>query len=854
MKKKVQLVALAFLAAPFSYAQTDTLKVEGLDEEILQDGSSFTLTESQLGEDDDQTANIIQVGSATNVYTSNVGYTWSPVRFKYRAYDSRYNDVYMNGVQVNNLENGRFNFSTIGGMNDATRQQDASNPFEDNRYAMPGLGGSSNYNFRASLQPAGHKVTHSGANRNYTLRTMYTYGSGLNKNGWAFFGTVGYRWANMNTAAVEGTFYNSLSYFLSMQKIFNEHHSLNLATWGNPTERAQQGASTDEAYWLANDYQYNPYWGYQNGRKRASRVVNNYEPSALLTWDYTINESMKLTTSAFFKYVMYSSTKLNYNGTNPAPDYWKNFPSYNYDVWGETTDNNHVDAFWASYDRWRSGKAARQIDFDKLYFANQQLNKSQTDAVYYIQARHNDALTGNLSSTFNWDIDQNRKLMLGVQLAHNTGMHYQTMADMLGSHYFHNVNTYAIGEYAVTDPRVQYDLNHPNGTVRKGDRFGYDYNLVSQRMTFQGQYSVSKGNSHTFLSGRISGSQMWREGFMRNGLFASNSYGESATAHFLDGGIKMGNSLNLGSGNALTFGVGYELRAPLAKNAFINPEMCNDFVADIKNERVASAEFSYNLNCSWLRLNLTGYYSHSTNGNDWSCYYDDNENSFTYVSMNNITRDYYGVELGAKFKITSSFDINLLGTYSDALYVGNTDVTYMLSNKGIMESSTCFSDGMRESGTPLTAISLGLNYRVRGWYLNLTGNYYDRIYLSYTPVTRLESTQQLWVKNNYGGAYTDADGNPVYNVPGQAKGKGGFMLDASIGRQFRIAHNPLSVNLTLTNLTNNRTLVTGGYEQSRMNYSVTDGVISNRTYNFMRSPKKFYAQGLNFLLNLNYRF
>ena len=50
-------------------------------------------------------------------------------------------------------------------------------------------------------------------------------------------------------------------------------HSLALSTWGNPTERSTQGASTDEAYWLANDYQYNPYWGYQNGHKRNSRVV-----------------------------------------------------------------------------------------------------------------------------------------------------------------------------------------------------------------------------------------------------------------------------------------------------------------------------------------------------------------------------------------------------------------------------------------------------------------------------------------------------------------------------------------------------------------------------------------------------
>jgi hypothetical protein len=31
-------------------------------------------------------------------------------------------------------------------------------------------------------------------------------------------------------------------------------------------------------------------------------------------------------------------------------------------------------------------------------------------------------------------------------------------------------------------------------------------------------------------------------------------------------------------------------------------------------------------------------------------------------------------------------------------------------------------------------------------------------------------------------------------------------------------------------------------------------VFSSRTYNFLRNPKKYYAQGFNFMLNINYRF
>ena len=854
MRKKFLTAVLLTVPALQMLAQVSNPE---LDNEKKQDNASFVFTESQLGEDEDMTQNVIMMNSNSNVYTSNVGYLWSPVRFKFRAYSSQYSDIYMNGVQVNNLENGQFNYSTIGGMNDATRNQDAATPFEVNAFGMSSIGGSSNYDFRASNYAAGNKVTLSGLNRNYTLRAMYTYGTGLTKKGWAFFGTVGYRWANMNTAAVDGTFYNSLGYFLSAQKVINENHSLNLATWGNPTERAQQGASTDEAYWLANDRQYNPYWGYQNGEKRASRVVNNYEPSVLLTWDYKINERMKLTTSAFTKYAKYSSTRLNYNGQNPAPDYWKNFPSYNYDVWSNTGTADEYAAWEKSRDYWMSSIRHRQIDFDKLYFANQQLNTTGHDAVYWIEAKHNDHLANSLGSTFDWSIDNSTKFQVGLQLANNKGYHYSTMEDLLGGAYFHNVNTYAQGRYASNDSEIQYDLNNPNGVVREGDKMRYDYDIISQNAKAWASFVKDKGISHNYLSVKMGATQMWRNGHMLNGFYdpakgwAKNaSYGKSGKAHFLDGGFKVGSTLNLGKGNSISMGVGYEARAPRASVAFESPEMNNNFVPNLKKEKIFSAELGYALNCSWARLNLTGYYTHTYDGTDWQNFYFDDVNSFTYVSLTGLEKDYYGAELGVTFKVTSNFDINVTGTMAEAKYTSNSRVDYMLSTEGTTKQDICYNKGMRESGTPLAAISLGLSYRIKGWYLDLTGNYYDRIYLSYSPCMRYYETLSK------AGYVNNVNGQDVINVPQQAKGNGGFMLDASIGHQFKVAKRPLSVNLMLTNITNNQKICTGGYEQSRSDYSVNSptGTASDRTYKFSNNPKKFYALGINGMLNVNYRF
>lgn len=364
MQKKLKLAVLALCSSSMMVAQnTDTKTNQQAQTANAMDESAFTFTEAQLGENNDMNENVTILNSNSNVYASQVGFLYSPMRFRYRALNQKYNDVYINGAPMNDMESGQFRYSMVGGINQQTRNVDYALPFENNNFSMTALAGSNNYDFRAGSMAGGHRLTLSAANRNYTLRGMYNYASGFNAKGWAIAASVAYRWANRGY--VEGTFYNSLSYYFGVQKKWNNGHSLALSTWGNPTERSTQGASTDEAYWLANDYQYNPYWGYQNGHKRNSRVVNDFAPSAILTWDWDINKKMKLTTSLFAQYSMYKSTKLNYNNSeNPQPDYWKNLPSSYYDVWDQSNARYRTAqtfSDWQTAVNWWGNKENRQI-------------------------------------------------------------------------------------------------------------------------------------------------------------------------------------------------------------------------------------------------------------------------------------------------------------------------------------------------------------------------------------------------------------------------------------------------------------------------------------------------------------
>lgn len=853
MQKELKLIVIALCFPLIAFAQktnTNTEQPQADDD----DDTAFTFTEAQLGEDDNTMNTISIVGSNHNVYANDVGYRFSAARFKYRALGGRYNEMFINGNPVNDVERGEFNFAYVGGLNNQTRNADHVLPFEDNNFGMTALGGSNNYNFRPSSMPTGHRFSLSGANRAYTVRAMYSYNSGVSKNGWIFSGGLTYRWASMETANVEGTFYNALSYYLGIEKIINEKHSISLVTWGNPTERATQAGSTDEMYWIANNPYYNPMWGYQDGKKRSSSIAKTFAPSALLTWDFKISNKTKLVTSLLGKYSMYSKSSLDYsNSTNPRPDYYSLMPSYYYDVWGTGGDTGATAlANWrAAYD-YLSVKENRQLNWDKLYYANKSASLQGADAMYWLRAYHDDQLAFSLSSNLNHKLNATDEISLGLNVSTTKGMHYQTLEDLLGATSFHNINNYAVGTYAETGDEVQYDLNNPNQVVNKGDKYAYDYNIIVNKATLWATYATSFMNaSRAFLSARITGTSMQRDGKMRNGLFANNSYGKSGTAYFLDGGAKVGLNFNLGKGNNILLGMHLESKAPTARTAFLAPQMNNEFVQNLKPETNLGFELGYTLTTSWLQASLNGYFNQLHDVTEYSMAYNDIDHSFTYISLTGIQKEYYGVELGLNFKVTDWLNVKALGTISEAKYTNNSNVVYMRSDgqKGTDGSyfykDVCLNKDMREGGTPLTAASIDLSYHNSGWFIDLIGNWYDRIYLYYSPIIRYESD------------FPDLNNDGVREIPNgaldQAKGKGGFMLDASIGKSmFLKKGRSISINLMLSNILNNRKICTGGMEQNRKDLDENGDAI--RTYNFKNNPRKFYAFGINGMLNITYKF
>ena len=89
MNKKLLIAIMAVASASNAMAQSQDKKNEG----GADNGeAAFTFTESQPGEDDDMNQNVPDINSNNNIYDNPLGYQFSPVSSRYRAFNQQYND------------------------------------------------------------------------------------------------------------------------------------------------------------------------------------------------------------------------------------------------------------------------------------------------------------------------------------------------------------------------------------------------------------------------------------------------------------------------------------------------------------------------------------------------------------------------------------------------------------------------------------------------------------------------------------------------------------------------------------------------------------------------------------------
>ena len=515
------------------------LQTDVRQETILQ------LNESQLSDDDTKSQSISGALSSRDVYTSQTSYSFSPMRFQQRGYDNTYETTYINGVHFNSLERGVFNYSGLGGLNDAMRNREEVNGLGDNTFSYGNIGTTTNINTRATNYASGTKASVAYSNRAYKLRAQATYATGLMQNGWAFAASGVVRWSDKGI--VDGTFYNSAGYFLSAEKVLNDKHSLSLVTFGAPTQRAQSSATTQEVYNLAGSIYYNSYWGYQDGKMRNSRVVKSFDPTAIFSHDFKINDKQRLRTGLAYHYSFYSNSALTfYNAPDPRPDYYRYLPSYltNDDDINQTTG------------LWKTDNSVSQVNWDQLYRANIENNDADPNGIakYAVERRHNDLSELALNSHYTNQIKSNFRLSAGIEAKMSKGIHYKTMDDLLGGNQWIDIDQFAERDFPSDQYLKQNDLNNPNRIIHNGDLFGYHYDINIKHISAYIKNEWTFQQIDLFYAAKLTYTDFYRYGYMLNGraeAVGAQSYGKGKVWYTTNPSIKGGFTYKIDGRNRL---------------------------------------------------------------------------------------------------------------------------------------------------------------------------------------------------------------------------------------------------------------------------------------------------------------
>lgn len=840
--------------------KTLDLGVVALEEDITteQQLSLVTITENDLGDDNsgsESTSGLLQ--ASRDAYQQSAAFNWGQSRFRIRGLDNAYGTTMINGIVMNKLYDGRPQWSNWGGLNDATRNQEFTMGSSPSDYTFGGILGTQQINTRASFYRPGTRLSFSGTNTNYSWRAMGTHASGMNKEGWAFVVSASRRWAQ--EGYFEGTDYGANSIFASVEKRFNDKHSLNFTSIYAQNSRGKTSPNTKEVNDLMG-VKYNSYWGWQDGKKRNSRDKDIDEPIMMLSHYWKINAKNSLNTNVAYQSGSIGNSRLDYQtANNPDPTYYKNLPSYylNYHTSSGVWQPNYVQAAIAK-DYFLSHS---QIDWTGMYTANQ--NAASGNSVYALYEDRTDDKQITANSILSSELAENISLNAGVTFKKLKSHNFQNMLDLLGGKYFLDIDPFYQGNAS------QSDLNNPNRQISVGDKYGYNYNLFATVIDGFTQFKFTYKKADFYLAQSFSRSEYQREGLYKNGIYANNSQGKSDKLVFENFGFKGGLTYKITGNHMLNFNGAYMTKAPTLRNTFANARINNNITPDISDERIFSADASYIFRTSKVKARLTGFISKIQNSSKISFYYGegisdsdnnpatDSGDAFITELVTGVDKRNVGAELGIEYQVTSTIKITGAASYGQYIYTNNPnlkindDALATSSNQfPVVDFGKTYLKGYRQAGMPQQAYSLGIEYRdPHFWWVGVNGNYLGDNYLDVSSIMR---TNNFTIDGTTGISYPGANEQNVRRVLKQEKFDSFTLLNLTGGKSWKIQRNTVGFFVTVNNLFDS-IYKTGGFEQSRKaTYTSSQEDQVNGTPSF--GPKYFYGYGRTYFVNFYINF
>ncbi|HEY1040787.1 MAG TPA: TonB-dependent receptor, partial [Bacteroidia bacterium] len=405
------------------------------------------------------------MNSTPGVYASQSGGGAGDSRVTLRGFDQTNIAVLVDGVPVNDMENGAVYWSNWDGLKDITKTIQIQRGLGATKLAVASVGGTMNIITQGIDQKQTTSLKREYGNNNYQSTTL-SYNSGLLKNKFGIVFAGSYRTGD---GWVQQTWNEAWSYYIKLQWKVNNRHLLSFNCNGAPQKHGQRNNKyTIGTYSLkfAEDVgivdpeknmllggvttvsqgprplYYNANVGRLNGEDYNIFVNFYHKPLFNLSHFWNATDKLSISTVAYASFGTGGGTSLSTGVVNPNPTLgYINLDNY---YLGNTTSSLTGTNAWYSTTERRSSSI--------------------------VTAARNDHKWYGLLSTASYQLDSAFRLTFGIDARLYRGLHYGQVYDLLGGGYYVNNsdNNQPKGLYAF-DPRFKYSVK------KEGDKILYNY-------------------------------------------------------------------------------------------------------------------------------------------------------------------------------------------------------------------------------------------------------------------------------------------------------------------------------------------------------------------------------------------
>lgn len=657
--------------------------------------------------------------STPSIYATKSGGGWGDARINVRGFDQRNTAVMINGIPVNDMENGWVYWSNWSGLSDVTRTMQVQRGLGASRLAISSVGGTINIITKTTDQKAGGAVTLAYGNDHY-FRAGLTLSTGRLKGNWAITFSGAY---TRGDGYIDATQFQGGTYFASISKGFGDKHQLVLTAIGAFQRHGQRNfreklITYDSTYSL----KYNSDWGYRDGKVYNIRENFYHKPQVSLNHYWSINDKLTLSTSAYVSF-----------GRG-----------------GGTGDRGSIGgrATWG----YRDGDG--QIRVDDIVNWNKGTNDiagfpaagKHSDPTYGIVAGERDGLIKRASmNSHDWygvlsnltaELSKQFTISGGIDIRYYRGQHYRRIEDLMGADYWldpRDVN--AQNDVVDLDGDGTIGSKETGALKKVGDKIHYhnDGVVAWQGVFAQVEYNSSFGLS-AFLSGAFSNS-----GYQRIDYFQYTGSDQTTLMYnFLGGTVKAGANYNINKNHNVFFNTGYFSRAPIFDVVF--PSYNNNANPDAKNEDVFGVELGYGLRYSKVAANVNLYHTRWMNKSLFKRYTDSQGNDLN-ANITGLNAVHQGIEIDVNATPVKGLNLKAMASFGDWQWKNNVDAQIADDNNVVLGTVKVYADGLKVGDAPQTTVGAGAAYTLP-FGLTFDADYWHcwNLYANFDPAKQSDPT------------------------------------------------------------------------------------------------------------------